>query len=354
LESLREEAAVIRLLSQLLAAQTYVRSKVQAYDKIILATRRFRRIDDAERVVSQLSEVSKTTESAVNDATVTFTKSKEDDSRSSLRREIDLLNPFSTKTDENALMKANDKLHGARELYENVSNTLTEVQQTLKEREDERNTGRGGDEAPSSSKDKDTLDRLNATLELAKATIGAIEDADREDADAEDADEAKLTRLATASSEVKQTSILIDDTLKDLREAKALKAEEVLQAAVDVVEETKNAEHIVEELKVPISKSRVEADEHEDLVEKIFNVSNSVVENETQTAVNLVLETSAQEGTSDRAVQRASELLQHLEEKEAPQKDSEGEEITVLKRFVETTTNRTKPTNTSSSNIDSD
>ena len=354
LESLREEAAVIRLLSQLLAAQTYVRSKVQAYDKIILATRRFRRIDDAERVVSQLSEVSKTTESAVNDATVTFTKSKEDDSRSSLRREIDLLNPFSTKTDENALMKANDKLHGARELYENVSNTLTEVQQTLKEREDERNTGRGGDEAPSSSKDKDTLDRLNATLELAKATIGAIEDADREDADAEDADEAKLTRLATASSEVKQTSILIDDTLKDLREAKALKAEEVLQAAVDVVEETKNAEHIVEELKVPISKSRVEADEHEDLVEKIFNVSNSVVENETQTAVNLVLETSAQEGTSDRAVQRASELLQHLEEKEAPQKDSEGEEITVLKRFVETTTNRSKPTNTSSSNIDSD
>ena len=353
MESLREEAAVIRLLSQLLAAQTYVRSKVQAYDKIILATRRFRRIDDAERVVSQLSEVSKTTESAVNDAAVTFTKKKEDDSRSSLRREIDLLNPFSTKTDENALMKAKDKLHGARELYENVSSTLTEVQETLKEREDERNTGRG-DETPSSSKDKDTLDRLNATLELAKATIGAIEDADREDADAEDADEAQLTRLATASSEVKQTSTLIDDTLKDLREAKALKAEEVLQAAVDVVEETKNAEHVVEELKVPRSKSRVEADEHEDLVEKIFNVSNSVVENETQTAVNLVLETSTQEGTSDRAVQRASELLQHLEEKEAPQKDSEGEEITVLKRFVETTTNRTKPTNTSSSNTDSD
>ena len=62
LESLREEAAVIRILSQLLAAQTYVRSKVQVYDKIILATRRFRRIDDAERMVSQLSEVSKTTE----------------------------------------------------------------------------------------------------------------------------------------------------------------------------------------------------------------------------------------------------------------------------------------------------
>ena len=54
LESLREEAAVIRILSQLLAAQTYVRSKVRVYDKIILATRRFRRIDDAERMVSQL------------------------------------------------------------------------------------------------------------------------------------------------------------------------------------------------------------------------------------------------------------------------------------------------------------
>jgi len=151
---------------------------------------------------------------------------------------------------------------------------------------------------------------------------------------------------------VKQTSTLIDDTLIDLREAKTLNAEEVLQAAVDVVEETKNAEHVIEELKVPRSKSRVKADAEEDLVEKIFNVSNSVVENETQTAVDLVLETSAKEGTSDRAVQRASELLQNLKEKEAPQEESEGEEITVLKRFVETTTARTKGTNASSSNID--
>ena len=351
LESLREEAAVIRILSQLLAAQTYVRSKVRVYDKIILATRRFRRIDDAERMVSQLSEVSKTTESAVKDATATFTKKKEDDSRSSLRREIDLLNPFATQTDENALLEAKDKLHDARELYENVSNTLTEVQATLKEREDERSTRPEGDEMPSSSKDTNTLVRLNATLKLAKATIGAIEDADRE-VDTEDVDEAQLTRLTAASSEVKQTSTLIDDTLIDLREAKTLNAEEVLQAAVDVVEETKNAEHVIEELKVPRSKSRVKADAEEDLVEKIFNVSNSVVENETQTAVDLVLETSAKEGTSDRAVQRASELLQNLEEKEAPQEESEGEEITVLKRFVETTTTRTKGTNASSSNID--
>ena len=45
---------------------------------------------------------------------------------------------------------------------------------------------------PSSSKDKNTLVRLNATLKLAKATIGAIEDADRE-VDTEDVDEAQLT-----------------------------------------------------------------------------------------------------------------------------------------------------------------
>ena len=99
-------------------------------------------------MVSQLSEVSKTTESAVKDATATFTKKKEDDSRSSLRREIDLLNPFATQTDENALLEAKDKLHDARELYENVSNTLTEVQATLKEREDERSTRPEGDEMP--------------------------------------------------------------------------------------------------------------------------------------------------------------------------------------------------------------
>ena len=142
--------------------------------------------------------------------------------------------------------------------------------------------------------------------------------------------------MSNATKGVEDTDSLIDETLETLREAKAANAEAVLQAAVEAVEQTKNADHMIEGLREhSVTKSRT-ADESEALVEKIVEVSSSVADNEAQLAVDELIHTG---DVSEQAARKAGEILVALTSNDGG--SAVSNENAVLKKFVNATMNAT-------------
>ena len=59
--------------------------------------------------------------------------------------------------------------------------------------------------------------------------------------------------LQVASERVEMTDTIIEQTLEEVRGAKKSGAEAVWQAATDVVEETEDADELIENLKEPVN-----------------------------------------------------------------------------------------------------
>jgi len=340
LQSLKEEAEVVVIIQRLVAAQTFVRSRVQVYDRILTAAAKFRRIDAAEKVVSKLSQESKLSESVVKDATSTLALVSNQETRSALMREFDSLNPFRKDVDEEDVREAKEKLTKARESYKNVSDTLREVRETLRDIEEEGKASR----AESSS--DDVYERSDEALANVRATDDALEETS-DVLDLIEGVDTDVDRLQVASERVEMTDTIIEQTLEDLREAKKSEAEAVLQAATDVVEETKDADKLIENLKEPVNvapnawKKGKDVDDHEDIVEKIVAASNKVTDEEAERAVETVLQNNTQDGASSRAVQRASEILKEITTEnpsDSSKKTNEADENVVFKKFVNATT----------------
>ena len=355
LRSLREEKEVVAIIQRLMSAQKFVRSKVQVYDRILTAAERFRRFDEAEKTVTAISTLSKSTESAVKEAETSFMRVSHLQTESKLAREFDALNPFA-KNAEEEVIEASSKLSAARESFSNVSKTLQEIRDTLNDLDvssDSAGTAHVLSEnksSPALVHDHTMKDRFDRTYErvreaqeeltlasldseLVSATQSVIKN--RKDDDAVRV-RFNFDRLSNATKGVEDTDSLIDETLETLREAKAANAEAVLQAAVEAVEQTKNADHMIEGLREhSVTKSRT-ADESEALVEKIVEVSSSVADNEAQLAVDELIHTG---DVSEQAARKAGEILVALTSNDGG--SAVSNENAVLKKFVNATMNAT-------------
>ena len=342
LQSLKEEAEVVVIIQRLVAAQTFVRSRVQVYDRILTAAAKFRRIDAVERVVSQLSEESKLSESVVKDVTSTLALASSQETRSAAMREFDSLNPFRKDVDEEDVREAKEKLAKARESYRNVSDTLREVRETLRDIEEE------GEASQADESSDDVHERADEALEKVRATDDALEETSDVLELTEDVN-TDLDGLQVASERLEMTDTIIEQTLEEVRGAKKSGAEAVWQAATNVVEETENKDELIKNLKEPINiaprawkkgKGK-DVDSQEDIVEKIVAASNKVTDEEAERAVETVLQNNTQDGASSRAVQRASEILKEITA-ESPSDSSKNptkaDENVVFKKFVNATT----------------
>jgi len=353
LRSLQQEKEVVAIIQRLMSAQLFVRSKVQVYDRILSAAARFRRFDEAEKTVTAISTLSKSTESAMKAVESGFERVSNLQSESKLLREFDSLNPFA-KSAEEEVKEASSKLSAARESFSNVSKTLADVRETLKDLDvssDGASTAHvRSDNTSSPTYDhtiKDHVDRTydrvrEAEDELVRASLDSeLVSATRlVDEKWKDDDSVRvrfnLDRLSNAAKEVEDTDSLIDETLETLREAKAANAEAVLQAAVEAVEQTKNADHLIEGLREQSATKLRTADESEALVERIVEVTSSVANEEAQLAVNTLIHAG---NVSEQAVRKAGEILIALTSSD--KEDAASNDDAVLKKFVNATMNAT-------------
>ena len=330
LQSLREEAEVVAIIQRFLSAQSALRSRVQVYDRILTAATKFRRIALAEKTVSALSISAKSTKSSVMDAELSVTRAHDQSRNVDSMLDSELPDPF-LKNQDDELLEAKEKLTVADGTLKNLSETLREVRETLKDIDVEP-TSKAKD--GSAKKDVDTRDAVSETYEHAREADKYLEEAQRtterftEDVDD---DTHMMNSLSSVSDEVEETTSRVDETLETLRQAKATKAEEVLQAAVEVVEETNNADNLIESLRDRSVDSSQETNEY--LVEKIVNVSDSVAEKEAQRMVDAVMQSSSE---SDEAVRKAGEILS------AFSSAATSSDETVLKKFVNATMNGTR------------
>jgi sodium-coupled neutral amino acid transporter 10 len=344
--SLREEAQVTEIIQRLMKANHYVRGRVQIYDKMFVAAARFRKIDRAEKAIEAASESNEAAREATRDAGGTLRRLIKDRSRSKLAKDFALFTGFMKIDNDQELQRVEEKVDFARKSFKEAEDTLRDVQESLSTMQDEKKK----DAPPSVSSfaqetHKPIDSQIKDSVEHIKVTNDVLDEIERVSHEILDEKKEKVQEIKEDASAGEETSTLIKESLKEIEAARSADAEEVLQEASKIAIESQDATlaeslRSIEDAKLERESSsrrfdKNHTDEAEEIVKKIVTASTDVVNAEAQRAVeDIIHSTEESSDTSDRAMQRAADLVTRLKEETKQEEEDVTNEFVVIDNFI--------------------
>jgi hypothetical protein len=242
--------------------------------------------------------------------------------------------------------RVEEKVDFARKSFKEAEETLRDVQESLSTMQDEKKKDAPRSVSPfAQESDEPVHSQIKSSVEQIKVTNDVLDEIERVSHEILDEKKEKVEEIEEDASAGEEASTLIKESLKEIEAARSADAEKVLEEASKIAIESEDT--ILKESLRSIEDARLEresgsrrfdknhTEEAEEIVKKIVTASTDMVNAEAQRAVeDIIHSTEESSDTSDRAMQRAADLVTRLKEETKQEEEDLTNEFVVIDNFI--------------------